>query len=459
MPKRIDKLTDEQAAQMPAWRDKWIAIGLSTARADRAKFEAAVVKCYAAAQLAPPKRVVWVASPPVLALAAPIAAYLLNKDGPVRVAVDRAVRVAVDRAVRDAVDRAVRVAVDRAVRDAVDGAVRITVDDAVGDAVDDAVGDAVDRAVRVAVDRAVRDAVGDAVDDAVGDAVRDAVGNAVRAAAGAAVRDAVGDAVRAAAGAAVRDAVGNAVRAAAGAAVRDAVGDAVDRAVRDAAGVSSFIRDNYYKYIGGQFWVGGWWGAPTFVSFFRDVCELELPTSIAEAGRAYQDTCESACWWWPHTDFVMVCERPTQINRDTQGRLHSATGPAIVWPDGWGVHSWHGTTVPAKWIEQGVALDPSEVLTHRNVEQRRAGAEIIGWKNILAKLNPRVIDKDYDPQIGTLLEVDLPDAPGERFLQVRCGTGRDFVLPVPREYNTALEANAATYNVPPQLLRQIEVRT
>ena len=368
MPKRIDKLTDEQAAQMPAWRDKWIAIGLSTERADRAKFEAAVVRCYAAAKLAPPKRIVWVLSPLIMALAAPIAAYLLNKGGAVR------------------------------------GAVR----GAVGDAVRGAVGGAVGVAVGGAVDGAVRVAVGDAVDGAVDGAVDDAVHGAVG----------------------------------------DAVGD-----------VPAFILSNYYNYIGGQFWVGGWWGAPTSVSFFRDVCELELPTSIAEAGQAYQDTCESACWWWPHTNFVMVCERPTQINRDTQGRLHSVTGPAIVWPDGWGVHSWHGTTVPAKWIEQGVALDPAEVLTHSNVEQRRAGAEIVGWKNILAKLNPRVIDKDYDPQIGTLLEVDLPDAPSERFLQVRCGTGRDFVLPVPREYNTALEANAATYNVPPQLLRQIEVRT
>lgn len=140
-------------------------------------------------------------------------------------------------------------------------------------------------------------------------------------------------------------------------------------------------------------------------------------------------------------------------------RLHHAKGPAIESRDGFKVYAWHGTRVPAEWIEQGEQLDPVKILTHTNVEQRRAGAEIVGWKNVLAKLQPRVIDRDHDPQIGTLLEVDLPDAPNERFLQVCCGTGREFVLPVPREYNTAPEANAATYNVPPQLLRQIEVRT
>jgi len=275
------------------------------------------------------------------------------------------------------------------------------------------------------------------------------------------VRGAVRDAVDVAVGGAVNDAVDVAVDVAVRDAVRDAVGGAVDVAVRGAVrgAVGVAVKANYFRYLGGQFWVGGWWGGPAYVSFLRNVCNLELAAEIAEAAQAYQETCESACWWWPHRDFIMVCERPVRINRDVQGRLHSATGLAIVWPDGWGVHAWHGTTVPAKWIEQSAALDPVEVLTHENVEQRRAGAEIVGWKNILAKLNPRIIDRDYDPQIGTLLEVDLPDAPGERFLQVRCGTGREFVLPVPREYDTALEANAATYNVPPQLLRQIEVRT
>jgi hypothetical protein len=278
---------------------------------------------------------------------------------------------------------------------------------------------------------------------------------------GGAVGSAVGDAVSGAMRDAVCGAVCDAVCGTVGSVVRDAVGSVVSGVVRGAVrgAVRAYVGENYYRYFGGQFWVGGWWGSPSYVSFLRDVCGLELSTEIAEAALAYQGTCESACWWWPHCDFVMVCERPTQINRDAQGRLHSASGPAIVWPDGWGVHSWHGTTVPATWIEQGANLDPVVVLTHANVEQRRAGAEIVGWKNIIAKLKPRIIDKDHDPQIGTLLEVDLPDAPGERFLQVRCGTGREFVLPVPSEYNTALEANAATYNVPPQLLRQIEVRT
>ena len=48
----------------------------------------------------------------------------------------------------------------------------------------------------------------------------------------------------------------------------------------------------------------------------------------------------------------MVCERPTKINRDDQGRLHFSAGPSIVWPDGWGLYHWHGTSVMERLIMQ-----------------------------------------------------------------------------------------------------------
>ena len=75
---RIDRLTDEQRARMPEWRDRWIEIGLRAGAADRPKFEVAVAECYRAAKLAPPQRIVWVSSPLVLAIAAPAAALAIE---------------------------------------------------------------------------------------------------------------------------------------------------------------------------------------------------------------------------------------------------------------------------------------------------------------------------------------------------------------------------------------------
>ena len=68
-------------------------------------------------------------------------------------------------------------------------------------------------------------------------------------------------------------------------------------------------------------------------------------------------------------------------------------------------------------------------------------------------------DEDADPMIGTLIEVEIPEIGREKFLKVLCGTGREFAIPVPPEMKTALEANAWTYDIPSDVLSQLEVRT
>ena len=73
--------------------------------------------------------------------------------------------------------------------------------------------------------------------------------------------------------------------------------------------------------------------------------------------------------------------------------------------------------------------------------------EIIGWDKVIEQLKPTVIDKNEDPMIGELLEVNLPDSGRERFLKVLCGTGRTFVIPVPNHLKSANSANAWTYGL------------
>ena len=147
-----------------------------------------------------------------------------------------------------------------------------------------------------------------------------------------------------------------------------------------------------------------------------------------------------------HEKFCIVSDRPEFVKKDEQNRPHCLTGPHMRWRDGAEIYTERGTKVPASWINDPSSLDPKTALTWTNVEQRRVAAEIIGWKRVLESVSARVVDEDIDSSIGTLLEADLPDAPGSKFLRVRCGTGRTFVLPVPNEMRTALQANAWTYD-------------
>jgi hypothetical protein len=153
-------------------------------------------------------------------------------------------------------------------------------------------------------------------------------------------------------------------------------------------------------------------------------------------------------WWFPFENGVVCAERPRIIKMD-QGVIHSADGPAIECRDGFQVFAWRGTRIPGAWYDASFRPELAKLaLTHENLEQRRCAAEMVGWATVLANLNCKTIDSDPDPEIGRLVEVTLPDADGpERFLIVRCATGREFALGVAIDAKTARAANASTYRM------------
>jgi len=153
-----------------------------------------------------------------------------------------------------------------------------------------------------------------------------------------------------------------------------------------------------------------------------------------------------------------IVDRPTEIHM-MDGLLHNETGPSILFSDGFAIYSWRGTRIPKNWIEDKSSITAHDCLHHENIEQRRCASEILGWDKVIEMLNPKVIDEDIDPEIGTLLEVDLPDIGREKFLKVKCGTGRTFAIPVPPEMKTALEAQGWGYGLTLEEFEIPEIRT
>lgn len=178
-------------------------------------------------------------------------------------------------------------------------------------------------------------------------------------------------------------------------------------------------------------------------------------------------------------------EEPTHSLVDRDNVTHCPNGPARVYADGTCVFFWRGTLVPTGWlpydreewrcgpVRPRTMLIPVDfykpptaesALRESNLELRRAACEILGWDAIVRQLNPLVLDRDPDPEIGELLRVRLPGTNSwERstdmhFLRVQCGTGRTFCLSVPPECSTAREANAWTYGLDPHEYSP-EVRT
>lgn len=193
-----------------------------------------------------------------------------------------------------------------------------------------------------------------------------------------------------------------------------------------------------------------------YYEYFYKVLGIEACKKL----EGFMELAQHCGWLNMYEDVVVFQDRPEGLKFDDQKRLHSEDGPAILYSDGYAVYSWHGVAIPSAWIESREELTAKEALSWDNIEQRRCACEIIGWANVLRELNARTIDVDDNPMIGTLVEVDIPEVgENEKFLKVLCGTGREFAIPVPPDMTTALEANAWTYGLDGDILRELEVRT
>ena len=465
----------EHEARLVEWRDKWIATALRTepqTDEDRERCRIAMRGMYGAAKLAPPQREVFCAGPISGAIAAVLAScvwwlrehperhvalfgrQLTEADmmAAIPVAAARAVNAAMRpaRAATDAAtDDATRAATDDATRAATDDATRISTDDAIDDATDAATFAATRAATRAATDAATYTATRTATVVATDDATRAATDDATRAATADAPDAAIDDAT---------DAATRAATLAATAAATDVATDGWARRLAMQIGgpielMLACVNSWASCYQGGNMWAA--WAC--YLAAARDVLGLRLPQH--EAYAAWEQAARHGGFRFMHAEFCLVSDFPAILRVDAQHRPHCADGPSHRWRDGWSLYHWHGVAVPREWIEERDGVDVRAVLADRNVERRRAGMEIVGWNKALAALHATTVDADPNPEIGTLLRCDLPDAPGSLFLRVRCGTGREFVLPVPEDVKTAAEANAWTYGLTSSQLRTYQVRS
>jgi len=90
-----------------------------------------------------------------------------------------------------------------------------------------------------------------------------------------------------------------------------------------------------------------------------------------------------------YAQFAMVTDRPDVLEVDDHGRLHSMTGPAIRWRDGYAMWYWHGTHVPQRLIERLAAAAPCDEAGLATVEGLRRWRVAAFGSEILAALEGR----------------------------------------------------------------------
>jgi len=206
-------------------------------------------------------------------------------------------------------------------------------------------------------------------------------------------------------------------------------------------------------YQGGAYWAQ----YDSYLTAMRDILGLRLPEHANY--KFWEEAAIHGTFRVMHEKFCIVSDFPELLKIDEQNRPHGQDGPSHRWRDGWSLYHWHGVAVPEHWIMNKNSLSAKEAITWENIEQRRAACEILGWAKILRELDAKVINEDGDPEIGTLVEVVLPDIGKEKFLRVLCGTKREFALPVPPDMKTALQAQSWTWGLEEKDFTIPEVRT
>jgi len=204
--------------------------------------------------------------------------------------------------------------------------------------------------------------------------------------------------------------------------VWDSVGDSVWASVRYS--VWDSVGDSVWASVYGQHdspWL-------SFYDFFGEACGLRREVKPL-AGLV--ELAKSAGWALTHANYCWVSERPCELHRDTNGRLHRDGGAALLYPDGWGIYAWHGVRLPEEWgAKPSREWSPDWLLTSENAEHRRVLIEGLGYERISRALGATTVHKQADMELMRIAkEVDVEPIV---LLRVTCpSTGHIHTLRVP----------------------------
>ncbi|MGE0289305.1 MAG: DUF6745 domain-containing protein [Bradyrhizobium sp.] len=165
---------------------------------------------------------------------------------------------------------------------------------------------------------------------------------------------------------------------------------------------------NLQPYCLRNAWASHWQCA--WLAYFTFAAEIGVtyPTDSDAVLRGWTELAKSVLWWAPWDGICFVSDRPREINFDDRRRLHSETGMAIRFSDGWGLHAVHGVRVPAWIIEEPTRITPKAITEERNAEIKRVMIARYpgGLAAYMRDAGGEVLDQS---RWGTLYSMDLRD--------------------------------------------------
>lgn len=402
MPK-INKLTPEQELRLPAFRADYLAHGLNTAPADRPRAEAAFARAYAVIGKTPVP-VLWVDSPITASMALSVLKHFAADQG------------------GDSLTVSFEASFWSELEEILQNGLQNTLQDGLQDRLLDSLRDSLGNSLGNSLWGILQDSLRDSLGNDLHDDLRDGFWNSLW--------SSLGDSLRRNLGTGLWDSL----RRNLGAGLRASLGEGLGSSVQD--GLSDKAHDDIWishrdSKIAPEYTY--WWGQQDlyWIAFYKFCAEIGVPFEAEAADRLdiMHEIGLSCMWWYPRDGLIIACERPLSIKMDERERLHSDTGPAVAFRDGWSIYSVHGVRVPAWVITDPARLTLAAISAETNSEVQRVMIERYGWDRYVGDVGGEIVD--HDERWGTLLRT-----PAGLVLKVinrspeADGSFRQYILPV-----------------------------
>ena len=129
--------------------------------------------------------------------------------------------------------------------------------------------------------------------------------------------------------------------------------------------------------------------------------------------------------------------------------MHAVGCPSIEFSDGWGVYAHHGVQIPSQWGSLPLSQwEATWLLQNKNAEQKRVLIGVIGYENIMSKLDSRIIHSEDSMELRRI-DLYYYDEP-LYVLKVKCpSTGGVYSLRVPPTMKNCEDARRWTFGDEP----------
>ena len=381
----IKRLTSKQEQELPLFREEYLRWGLSTAPAGKRAAEAAIRALWARARKTTPPPITWCASP----MTAEVLLNLLSNPQ-LRASLGASLWTSLGDSLRASLWTSLGTSLEASLGDSLRDSLRDSLWDSLGDSLRDLLG------------ASLRDSLGDSLGTSLGDSL------------GTSLRDSLGDSLEASLGDSLRDSLWASLRASLGDSLRDSLWASLRASLGDSLRASGKL-----KYHATWFWGQSdlYW-----IAFYRFCEKIGVKYNAEDATllRAHERLARNCGWVYFFEKRIFACDRPDRIEMSGT-QLHSATGPAIRFRDGYGVWALHGVRVPRDVVEtDGEKMDAGWLREHflaeKNAQVRAEIARKVGAGLLCSRLGAREIESRDG---YTLLLLDIGDHRARPYLRMR----------------------------------------